>query len=427
MSNDHLTPDDRNTYKRNTDAEQIRKTVGIPPWWAREDEFSEQEYPLPNAIVHTQNGDEWGHPGGTNWLAVGNKGSGKSTLALWLAVYLMDKNDETVIWRGAEARSEWLPYKPWTHLYLPAGCDITARWEPEDNTKRGQGEPADLAETVAEVHRYDGLRDLLDQLGPHEFAVVYPDPLFRECNELMDYSTYVQEPIEYVSAPAAEDPKDVTPLIHWWVALGVARLEGWGDLLDWTSLIFDEVADLLPQSARANRNQTYEKLEVMRKVIADSRKYRFSVFCFGQDEANVHEKVRRTFEWRVALPDEDGNPCKIDNDAPPVGFSNIPMIKNFLRYRDAGYGLCWTPSNFTRFTWEDIPDWEEDAERRLKISIAAGDPNRARVTESRGDTGATEAGSADAEGGVRAAKTGEDGPEKVADGGGEFVWGGGDE
>lgn len=381
-----LRTDEPRRYKRNTPAEQIRKTFGIPPMWKLEEQFEDYEHPLPDAIIHTKDGSRWGHPGGTNWLAIGDKGSGKSTLGLWLATHLMDENDETVIWRGAEARSEWLPLKHWTTLYLPADCDVTAMWRPERAINRGEGDPADLEDVVESVVRYDGLEELLSLLDPHEFAVVYPDPRFRGCNQVMRESSYVQKHIEYVTAEAAEDPRDETPLIHWWIALAVARTEGLGGHFDWTSLIFDEVADLLPQSARADRKQTYEKLEVMRKVLADSRKYSFSVFCFGQDETNIHEQVRRTFQWRVSMPDEEGNPCKSEGDNAPVGFSKIPMIKNFLHRKNPGFGLCWKPNSFTRFKWQDLPDWEEDADRKLKISIKT-DATRAGVTDPSADAG----------------------------------------
>jgi DNA polymerase III delta prime subunit len=382
---DELEPDKRQSYKSDTDAEQIRKTFGIAPFWRIEEQLESYESALPNSLIHTKEGDRWGHAGGTNWLAVGDKGSGKTTLALWLAAQLMDENDETVVWRGAEARSEWLPYRPWTHLYLPAGCKIDAQWVHEDVTKRGEGEAAKLEEVVATVHYYDGLDDLLSRLDAHEFAVVYPDPQFRSCNRLMRQSSYVQEPIEYISEAEADDPHDVTPLIHWWVAFCVARLEGYGDLMDWTSLIFDEVADLFPQSARANQKQTYQKIEVMRKVMADSRKYRFSLYAFGHDEANVHEKLRRTFDWRVAMPDEQGNPSQNASGGPPVGFSRIPMHHNMLARKSVGHGICWTPNSFTRFSWSDVMDWQPDHDRRLKISLSEPAAHRrARMRESGG-------------------------------------------
>ncbi|WP_254841131.1 ATP-binding protein [Natronomonas marina] len=386
MTDDYVTEHDLREHHTHTDGQEIRKTFGIAPFWKLEEQFEDYEHPLPDCIIHTRDGSEWGHPGGTNWLAIGGKGSGKSTLALWLASHLLDVNGETVVWRGAEARSEWLPFKRWTTLYLPAGCAVEAVWRPENAHRGADGEPADLENVVREVKRYHGVVDLLEQLDEHEFAVVYPDPEFRGCNDVMQDSQYVQQPITYQTEEIAGSPEAVTPLVHWWIAFSVARVEGYGGHFDWTSLIFDEIADLLPQSARADETQTYQKLEVMRKVVADSRKYGFSLFGFGQDETNVHEKVRRTFQWRVAMPDDDGNPCKRQNDRAPVGFSSIPMVKNFLKRKDAGFGICWKPNNFTRFVWDDIPDWEEDVDRKLKISLV-DDQLHTRGTESNPDAG----------------------------------------
>jgi len=386
---DYVTQeDDLRTYSTHTDGQEIRKTFGIPPLWKVEDQLADYEHPLPDCLIHNRDGEEWGHPGGTNCFAVGSKGSGKTTLALWMAAHLMDRNGETVIWRGSQARSEWLPFKRWTHLYLPAGLEVNARWKPEHNGLDTSEEPAELEQVVREVRRYDGLRDLLEQLEPHQFAVVYPDPLFRGCTEVMRESTYSQKPVEYVTEDAAAEPAEVTPLVHWWIALAVARVEGVGGHYDWTALVFDEVADLLPEDARADASQTYEKLEAMRRVIADSRKYGFSLFAFGHKEKHVHHKIRSEFEWRVAMPDDNGNPCRRNNDSPPVGFSEIPMIKNFLRRKDAGYGICWKPANFTRFPWQNIPDWKADLGRVLRIGIEdVAESLPARGTGSKTETG----------------------------------------
>lgn len=385
MTQDYLTEDDLRQRPNYSDAKEIRVAAGIPPFWKVEEQLASYQHPLPDAIIHTDKGSRYGHAGGTNWLAVGGKGSGKSTLALWLSTHLLEQNDETVIWRGAEARSEWLPFKRWTTLYLPAGCDIEATWRPESIRRRDETRPADLEDVVREVKRYDGIKDLLSQLESHEFAVVYPDPEFRGCNEAMRESTYVQKEIEYNTRESAEKPSDVTGLVYWWIAFGVGVLEGWGGGYHWTSLVFDEVADLLPQSAEAD---AWDYVEVFRKIIDDSRKYGFSLFAFGQDEADVHEKVRRKFQWRVAMPDDDGNPAQEDGVSPPVGFSNIPMKNNKLRQKGPGHGYCWKPGNFTPFRWQDIPDWEEDADRKLKINIKpVGGSTHARATESDSDPG----------------------------------------
>jgi hypothetical protein len=102
------------------------------------------------------------------------------------------------------------------------------------------------------------------------------------------------------------------------------------------------------------------------------------VFFFAQGEADLHAKIRRTMQWRVALPDESGNPTA--NERPPKGFSNIPMEHNMLRTKDAGHNIIWTPSNFTRFKSSNIWVDEQYADRWLKISRPE-QTTRARTSE----------------------------------------------
>jgi len=353
-----------------SDSRAIREVFGIPPWHKQEAQFETWQHPYPNVLVHEAEAEKYDHVGGTNWLALGEKGSGKSTLGLHTATRLMEINDETVVWRGSPDRSEWLPLKEWTTLYLPAGSEIDARWKPRDIRASAAGESADLEEVVHEVRYYNGLEDLLQMFEPHQFAVVYPDPQFRGCTEVMQESGYSPHEVEYVTKQEAEhdDELEKTPLVHWWFAFCVARLE-YGPY-GWLSLIFDETADLAPDSARADKAQTYEKVVSLRRVMADSRKYYFSLFFFAHHEENLHSKIRRTIQWRVDMPDGTANPCQENNDSPPVGFRSIKMTNDWMSSADVGDGLCWAENGFTPFSWEDIPVADEDKQRWLKIKPA---------------------------------------------------------
>jgi len=368
------------------DSRAIREAFGIPPWHKQEAQFEEYETPYPNAIVHESDGEKYDHVGGTNWLAIGEKGSGKSTLGLHTATRLMEINDETVVWRGSPDRSEWLPLKEWATVYLPADCNIDSRWKPRDMRADAGGEAVDPRDVVREVRFYDGLEDLLNQFEKHEFAVVYPDPQFRGCTEVMQQSGYSPHEVEYVTEREAEhdDQLEATPLVHWWFAFCVARLE-FGPY-GWLSLIFDETADLAPDSARADKAQTYEKVVSLRRVMADSRKYYFSLYFFGHHEENLHSKIRRTIQWRVNMPDGTANPCEANNDNPPVGFRSLKMEYDLMSRAEVGKGLCWTESAFTRFTWEDMPVAEEDQNRWLKIKPTASQ-SRARERSDVGTRG----------------------------------------
>ncbi len=53
------------------------------------------------------------------------------------------------------------------------------------------------------------------------------------------------------------------------------------------------------------------------------------------------------------MPDGTANPCKSNNDSPPVGFRQIPMKFDMMSQQNVGRGLCWTETNFTRFSWDD--------------------------------------------------------------------------
>ena len=404
LSDDDKIPKGWNEH--HTDVDEIRRRFGI----GRFDlgGFTDYETPYADCLVHTTDGRYFGHVGGTNALAVGGKGSGKSTLALHIAQRLMDDavrvpawalaNDvdepdtvelapDAVVWRGQTAASEWLPYKKWTTLHLPAGADIEATWEPNDMRKQ-TSDPAELADIVRDIHYYDHVQDVNDALTPGTFNVVYPDPSFAGCEEVMTDSDYCPEPVPFTPAWEADEPEDTTPPVHWWFAYLTARLE-YGPY-DWTSVIFDEAADLAPQGARADRNQTYTKIQTLRKVMAQSRKHYLSLFMFAHHETNVHSKVRRTFDWRVSMPDGTANLCSNNNDNAPVGFQDVPMIADMMSRKEPGYGLFWDETNFTRFRWGDIGSWGEDESRWLKLSLS--EPTR---TARAGSAAASRAASTD--------------------------------
>lgn len=382
-------------HNKHTDVDEIRRKFGISQFDMGD--FKKYEVPYANALVHTVDGKYFGHPGGTNALAVGEKGSGKSTLGLHLSGRFMDDaarvpgwaipddnpavpadgiedgesavvelDPDAVVWRGQPAASEWLPYKHWTTLHLPRHAEIEATWEPND-MRRTISADCDLEELVREVRYYDTPQDVNDALKPGAFNVVYPDPSFNGCEAIMADSDYCAEPVTFTPAWNASSPEDTTPLVHWWYAYLTARLE-YGPY-DWTTVVFDEAADLAPEGAPAGKNQTHAKVKALRKIMAHSRKHYLTLVMFAHHEANVHHKVRRTFNWRIDMPDGTANPCDVNNDSAPVGFGDIPMIADMLSDKDVGYGLWWNETNFTRFRWDDIPDWEEDDGRWLKLSL----------------------------------------------------------
>ncbi|MDB2276695.1 hypothetical protein PM022_19660, partial [Halorubrum ezzemoulense] len=239
----------------------------------------------------------------------------------------MEVNNEAVVWRGSSSRSEWLPFKPWTRLFLPANAASSASWQPRDIRADIDGDDADLEEVVREVIYYEDPRDINEQLEPGTFNVVYPEPSFSGCAEIVAESDYMEQPVEWVPKWEA-DQGDATTLIHWWFAWSIAKVE-YGPY-DWVSLLFDETADWVPQSARAEQHETFAKIGALRRVLADSRKFYFSLYFLAHNEENLHSKIRRTIQWRISMPDGTANPAQENNDRPPVGFNAIPMIRDQL-------------------------------------------------------------------------------------------------
>ncbi len=383
---DYPDPDpearDPGWLNRHDDERSIRQKFGISAW--DPDAFEIYERPYPNCLVHEPPGEsEWGHVGGTNFLCVAEKGGGKSTFGLKWSERLMEVNDEAVVWRGSSSRAEWLPFKHWTKLLLPVNAEIDANWKPRDIRQQNAGEPAELEEIVREVEYYEDPVDLNERLDPGKFHVVYPDPSFTACEQIMAESDFCPTAVPFTTTSEAEERADATPLVHWWFAWMVAKLE-YGPY-DWTSLIFDEAADLAPDDAQADANETYEKVQALRRVMADSRKFNFSLFFFAHHEVNLHSKIRRTMQWRVSLADGTANPCQESGDQPPVGFNNIPMKRDQLSQRPIGHGLLWTGQQFSRFTWDDIPVDRVDEDRWLKISLDEG-TSRARSSDAQQNT-----------------------------------------
>lgn len=364
-------PTPRYWNQKPTDAANIRRRFGIAPF--------ENDYhwdPYPNCLIHETRTDNRGtdHVGGTNWLAIGEKGSGKSTWGLYWATRLMEVNDEAVVWRGSPTRSEWLPLKPWTRLFLPASVEANAEWKAKAINASLDDPSADLDDVVREVIYYEDPQDINEQLHAGTFNVVYPDPAFAGCDEIMAESDYMAQPVEWTPKWEADDDNDATPLVHWWFAYCIAKLE-YGPY-GWVSLIFDETADFAPDNVRADRHESYEKVKALRRVMADSRKFHFSLFFLAHHEENLHSKIRRTIQWRVNMPDGTANPCKENNDRAPVGFNQIPMIHDMLSRRDVGHCIFWNETNFNPITWDDIHEFPKDENRWLKISLS---PTHARA------------------------------------------------
>lgn len=333
-----------------TDADSIRRAFGIPPY--ERDRFEEYKRNVfPNLVEHVWDGPPQGatrDKGGTDILATGKPGSGKSSWARYLSARVMEINDEKVVWRGSTARSEWLPFAPWTRLCLPAGVDIKAFLDPRVPTDPPH-EDIDLSNLVREVVYYDDVRHLnRDLLKPGQFHVVYPDPRMRG---LQDVYRAADEKQYETPGPKERErffhPED--PSKHWWFGWVLDRIERGPH--HFTTLILDEIGDIAPQSASKDAYGTFQKVELLKDCYVDARKKGLTIFAFGHAEVDIHQLIRHKIRWRTAMAGSANPTTKSD----VVGFDRVPMDAEFSSSMDPGDLLVYNEQNFDDLTYADTP------------------------------------------------------------------------
>lgn len=323
---------------RHTDAEHMRRTFGM----ARFDP-AEYDYPstVPGALLHSHDAGAYSVPGGTDFLAEGPYGAGKSTMMHAWAAHLMDQNDEIVVVRGSESRSEWVRFAPWAKVCVPASCDVEARVIAGAETDGDYDRDVALEDVAREVVEYDDVRDLnQNHLEAGKYHVVYPDPEKTGCQALYEASAKEYDGLEF---------SRTGPVDHWWFAWILDRVEN--GPFDWTSFLFDEVGDILSQEAEKDDYGTYQKIQLYRDCHVDARKTALSVYMWAQNREDVHEKLRRKTRWRVTLNGR-ANPT---TSTRVVGWNNVPMRTDLTSSRPLGTALMWTETNFEMFRWPDIP------------------------------------------------------------------------
>jgi hypothetical protein len=414
--------------EQRTDAAQIKELYGIPDLDI-EGFRAEHEGAMcyPDMVVHERPSDYsclTGGNKGTDGLFKGHRDSGKTTMALNLAVRLMeqtaelpdndgvdpvaDGNMNRVVWRGRQRGSGWLALRHWTTLYLPSDVHFEIQWIDAD-TDTDRLEKFDLEDIVREVVYYDGVYDLLARLSdraPGTFNVVYPDPKFRDCEQIT-FETSKGEfngKLDFVSTAEAEEDSPPTPLADWWAPFLVARTET-SLLEEWTSWICDEAGDLFPEHAsnKGNQNQ-WHMVSMLRATWATSRKRRLSPFMFIHRGKNLNHELLEEFKWRINMPDGTPNPQKSEASTHPRHFSgSIEFDTDWIGQldRDEFEALCYDiEGRWTRFTWGDIDPVVYDDERWLKIrpTLAVPDPE----SKGRSPKKPAEAGGESAVGGGRA-------------------------
>lgn len=338
----------------------------------------------PDLIIHERDPTLTTTEKGTSCIIKGNKkGCGKSTLLKYIARQRMSHNDERVIWRGDPSRSEWLPFRKWTTLYLPEHAAVSATWMAEDDDDPIS--PVDELEAVVrDVVTFTDIYDLLDEIGEAPggtFNVVYPDPSFGGCEEAFERTHRHQGPAPFTPAWAATANQPATPRLHWWYAFILARSD-YGPFQPW-SLVIDEGGDFTPKrtAVKQDDHRTFDKVQTVSSCLADSRRTYLSWDIACHREEQVFDEILKDADWRIHMPDGSPNPRKGVRSTHPAGFEGVPMIEDIMSRRDVGTALCYDQSRFTLFAWEDIPEEAGDEARWLKIALDEPDEKPERDAE----------------------------------------------
>lgn len=299
--------------------------------------------------------------GGVDAAMYGSPGSGKSTLAVTLAARIMEINNEVVVWRGSQARSEWLPLAPWTTVCLPSGVDVRAELAPPDDDSAAANvdfEPIeiDLERVVRKVEFYDDLEDLNNYiLEQGAFHVVYPDPKFRDCEGITRRAAETK-PLTYNSAweVQADDDlgvDDITPDKFWWMAWLIHQnSEAPPSPVSW---FCDEVKGIFPNGAeKADHNHPRYIRAVSDKYI-DMRRNGVSNYYIGHNlNTHISHHLRSLMRWGITM-NGASNPVNEE-----VLSGRAPMSKDMASTMPVGQALIWNVARqeFTPLPWDDIND-----------------------------------------------------------------------
>jgi hypothetical protein len=332
--------------RRHTDADSMRREFSIPRW---DREAFDWPTVVPNLFEHTWHppGDE--DKGGTDALVRGKPGKGKSTLVRYLAVRMVDINDEIVVWRGSTSRSEWLALAPWATVCLPKGVDVDLRLEPQNPSDPTISlERDELTEIVRDVVEYENPVQLNHEiLEPGQIHIVYPDPKMRGCQEVYE----ANEERTYDTPPKREALfAEGDPATHWWAAWILARVDH--GPFTWTTWIGDEIGDIFPQSAQKDQYGSYQKVELVRDSWVDLRKYGLTALMCCHSEKDVHNMIREKLRWRIQMRGT-ANPTTASD---VVGFESVEMNSDLTSDLPVGKSLAYTETNFERFAYGDVPE-----------------------------------------------------------------------
>lgn len=302
--------------------------------------------------------------GGTDMFLHGEPGGGKTTLALSTAWWRMEVNNETFIWAesvdesGTNERTEWLSMAPFATVAVPDGMDTKVRIVPKSKTA-GTFE-VELSDICRDVIRYESIDDLMGQLVPGQFYVVYPDPLHRGCRSVSKHNYWSYKE---VTPPDEDGPNRPTDADQWWFAFIAARISG-DTFAHPTFINIDETGNLLDPDAAKDKHEHYQKIKWFRDKYADARKKGVSFGFQAHALSEVHKFPRQKIRWRVTMA---GN-------APPIGRSlpgdrECPIDTDLTSSLPPGHAYMWKSPHFAEIRWPDLKS--EPTERpRLDAEVS---------------------------------------------------------
>lgn len=306
---------------------------------------------------------------GTDMWLHGEPGGGKTTLGLAASLWRMQVNNSTVIWgesvdeSGTNERTEWLPFAPVATVAVPAGLDTRVRIVPHDVTVDAFEVP--LEAIARDVIRYESIQDLMAQLMPGQFYVVFPDPLHRGAEQVskFNYFNFKQ------TTPKGEDgPNEPTDADHWWFAFVAHRISG--DVYPHPTYInLDETGSILDADASKDIHQHYQKIKWFRDKYADARKKGVSFGYQSHALGEVHKFARQKIRWRVTMP---GNAPPINRKLP--GERRCPLNKDMTSSLPPGRAYIWKAPYFAEIRW---PDLKKNVQLDAEVSIEFMDWQRA--------------------------------------------------
>lgn len=273
--------------------------------------------------------------GGTDFHLHSKPGRGKTSFLNMVGVVRnLEINWDTVLWILTLDELEILPLAPWTTILKPAGVEVkvTAKpsqyWLPDVEVA--------LDDVFRDVVEYTDPVDLFEKVVPGGFYGVLPDPRFRKCEKLVRAN--------YTSAWEAEKPSEVTPLRDFTHAVLEVRARE-DVFLHQTTLIKDELGDLLPSNPENNEHDEKTKVKEWPKRYGKARKKNCSFVGASHNLFEIDEDVIRKERWFVQMPK---SPVPSSSRA---GLGDVPHTKRQVKGLDIGQALVWDSENYVEIGW----------------------------------------------------------------------------